>query len=281
MGVHTTFVRSLDLDEWTQRQIDAMKFGGNTNAATYFRKHGMTDQYTKIDKKYKSKAAQSYKNVLGKLIEEAALKRGEGETVAADKEDSITNGTTNLMESLELADRQEQEAAAQAAAASNKTTHAVSKAVPASQLAQAKGKKLVTPPSSGNAPKLVLRKPSSSSSTGSNLLLKKKKPTKTAMKLTMKKKKDTGGNDSSDDGMEDINVTQQRNRAEAARKAQEAQESYQQAKQKAETAKEQAAALAATASKAPPSHSGTVPKQSMADSIAKMQADNNNFFGGL
>mmetsp|Transcript_8551 Transcript_8551/g.19648 ORF Transcript_8551/g.19648 Transcript_8551/m.19648 type:complete len:105 (+) Transcript_8551:83-397(+) len=29
MGVHTTFVRSIDLDEWTQRQIDAMRLGGN------------------------------------------------------------------------------------------------------------------------------------------------------------------------------------------------------------------------------------------------------------
>lgn len=39
MGVHLSFVRSVDLDEWTQRQIDAMRIGGNGNARDYFRKH--------------------------------------------------------------------------------------------------------------------------------------------------------------------------------------------------------------------------------------------------
>ena len=28
MGVHITFVRAVDLDEWTQGQLDAMRLGG-------------------------------------------------------------------------------------------------------------------------------------------------------------------------------------------------------------------------------------------------------------
>lgn len=48
MGVHLTFVRSVDLDEWTQRQIDAMRIGGNDNAKKFFKKHGVTDFYTKV-----------------------------------------------------------------------------------------------------------------------------------------------------------------------------------------------------------------------------------------
>jgi ADP-ribosylation factor GTPase-activating protein 2/3 len=56
MGVHLTFVRSVDLDEWTQPQIDAMRIGGNANARQYFRKHGFTDLYGgKTEKKYKAK----------------------------------------------------------------------------------------------------------------------------------------------------------------------------------------------------------------------------------
>lgn len=52
MGVHLTFVRSVDLDEWTQTQIDAMRIGGNANARQHFRKHGFTDLYGgKTDKK--------------------------------------------------------------------------------------------------------------------------------------------------------------------------------------------------------------------------------------
>jgi ADP-ribosylation factor GTPase-activating protein 2/3 len=79
MGVHLTFVRSCDLDEWTQIQIDAMRLGGNGNARAYFRKHGFTDLHGgKTEKKYKSKGAVSYKAELAKLVAAAAAKRGEG-----------------------------------------------------------------------------------------------------------------------------------------------------------------------------------------------------------
>ena len=67
MGVHISFVRyvctyshiqsiscsdiklvthsSVDLDEWTPQQILGMKLGGNLNAKTYFRKHGVADGF--------------------------------------------------------------------------------------------------------------------------------------------------------------------------------------------------------------------------------------------
>ena len=44
LGVHVTFVRSVDLDEWTQRQVDAMRIGGNDNARKFFGKHGCTER---------------------------------------------------------------------------------------------------------------------------------------------------------------------------------------------------------------------------------------------
>ena len=88
MGVHTTFVRSVDLDEWTQRQIDAMRLGGNAAASTYFRKHGMDNAHQKIEKKYTSKAAVSYRTMLAKLVDAAdAAKRGEGGVAAVAVQD--------------------------------------------------------------------------------------------------------------------------------------------------------------------------------------------------
>ena len=77
MGVHLTFVRSTDLDEWTQKQIDAMRIGGNGNARAFFRKHGISDMHTKIEKKYNSKAAAAYRAELKNLVNAEARKRGE------------------------------------------------------------------------------------------------------------------------------------------------------------------------------------------------------------
>lgn len=182
MGVHTTFVRSVDLDEWTQKQIDAMRIGGNKNASIFFRKHGMSDMHVKIEKKYKSKAAIAYRNELEKLVEVEAEKRGEGTSVS-----NPIDPTSDLLANLELADKvgQDQQAREKLAAARVAANQqAVSQAKLASTMPGA-SKLVVTPPSSGNAPKLVLRKPTGSTSTGINML--KKKPNAGGNKLRVNK----------------------------------------------------------------------------------------------
>lgn len=72
MGVHVTFVRSCDLDEWTQAQLEIMRVGGNTNCQNFFRKHGVISANVSTDKKYQSKAAQEYRKYIQKLAAEGA-----------------------------------------------------------------------------------------------------------------------------------------------------------------------------------------------------------------
>lgn len=67
MGVHLTFVRSVELDEWTQKQLDLMKLSGNGNATFYFKKHGVTETQMGSEKKYKTKAATEYRKHLTAL----------------------------------------------------------------------------------------------------------------------------------------------------------------------------------------------------------------------
>jgi hypothetical protein len=50
MGVHITFVRSCDLDEWSAEQLEIMKIGGNANAKAFFKKHGVTDVQMQVKK---------------------------------------------------------------------------------------------------------------------------------------------------------------------------------------------------------------------------------------
>lgn len=138
--------------------------------------------HVKIEKKYKSKAAIAYRNELEKLVEAEAAKRGDGTGV------SISAGLgTDLLANLELADNtgQDQEARAKLAAA---RAAASQQAIPQAKLASTMpgaSKLVVTPPSSGNAPKLVLRKPAGSTSSGINML--KKKPNAGGSKLRVNK----------------------------------------------------------------------------------------------
>jgi len=102
MGVHITFVRSVELDEWTPDQLKIMTCSGNGNAASFFRSNGVRDLHIKVivfltgvavcalavhlrvtlmahprvvcrvraqtDQKYNSAAARQYKVHLKKLL---------------------------------------------------------------------------------------------------------------------------------------------------------------------------------------------------------------------
>eukprot|EP00545_Synedropsis_sp_CCMP1620_P012127 CAMPEP_0119004128 /NCGR_PEP_ID=MMETSP1176-20130426/968_1 /TAXON_ID=265551 /ORGANISM="Synedropsis recta cf, Strain CCMP1620" /LENGTH=371 /DNA_ID=CAMNT_0006955803 /DNA_START=75 /DNA_END=1190 /DNA_ORIENTATION=+ len=201
MGVHLTFVRSLDLDEWTQRQMDEMRLGGNANARAFFRKHGFTELYgSKCEKKYKCKAAVAYKSELKKLVDAEAIKRGE--VVASSAPPSVAatvEGAGTLLENLAVSEqKKEQELARQKLSQARTSAGTLN---PSAKLASAMpGASRLSVPSGG-----MLRKPTSAGSTN----FMKKKPSSGVSKLRVNKLSMNPTSGSSNDGaFEDIETTQ-------------------------------------------------------------------------
>jgi hypothetical protein len=206
MGVHITFVRSVDLDEWTQRQIDAMRIGGNDNARKFLARHGCTDMHGKTEKKYTGKAAVAYRAELVKLVEAEAAKRGEGSEMRAGGNDDAAALSSTLLDGADAVMRRdaEEEARSKLSAARNGHGGQASAGVLqptarlASQMSGTRGRlatptgtpiptppasgglggssgirPVAPPPSSGAGPKLVLRTPAASAASASSRLLKK------------------------------------------------------------------------------------------------------------
>jgi hypothetical protein len=68
LGVHISFVRSIAMDSWTDKQLAIMKTGGNKNCNDYLQAKGIGPR-TPIKAKYESDAAQLYKEVLKARVE--------------------------------------------------------------------------------------------------------------------------------------------------------------------------------------------------------------------
>jgi len=74
-GVQTSFVRSVQMDTWSQEQVLAMLEGGNGQMRTFFDRHHMGDHSDIGTKRYHTKAALFYKTNLKKHVQRVA-KRG-------------------------------------------------------------------------------------------------------------------------------------------------------------------------------------------------------------
>ena len=68
LGVHVSFVRSIAMDSWTDKQLAVMKNGGNDKCNDYLKRNGI-DARTPIKQKYESPVAQLYKEVLKARVE--------------------------------------------------------------------------------------------------------------------------------------------------------------------------------------------------------------------
>ena len=307
MGVHLTFVRSTDLDEWTQKQIDAMRIGGNGNARAFFRKHGISDMHTKIEKKYNSKAAAAYRAELKNLVNAEARKRGEVvEAASGDGAASGGGGETllgNLDSAMAKSQADEAKAAIEAARAGGSGSAGVLR--PAAKLASshAGASRLnVTPPTSGQlrlggatgtkaagGAKLVMRKPSSTVS-GTKLLMGKK-PAASASRLRVNKLSvGPAGGGGDDVAFEDMDATdrrvaeeerQEREASTAAARAKAAAAAEEKRRLDEEMARKMQAQAAVTAAAAKPPSSPQKKVSSMEESMAKLKAGNDDFFSGF
>jgi len=69
LGVHLSFVRSVDLDEWTPENRAKMICGGNAKAHAFMKKQGAVQRGTnpaELKQKYSSPAVQMYRDKLGR-----------------------------------------------------------------------------------------------------------------------------------------------------------------------------------------------------------------------
>nr|NP_001122340.1 Arf GTPase activating protein 10 [Ciona intestinalis]FAA00141.1 TPA: zinc finger protein [Ciona intestinalis] len=75
LGVHLTFIRSVELDQkWTWDQLRSMQVGGNAAARAFFRSHGCNVVSDDIQAKYNSRAAVLYRGKIESLSAEALKK---------------------------------------------------------------------------------------------------------------------------------------------------------------------------------------------------------------
>ena len=60
LGVHISFVRSVSMDSWSEKQIQMMRVGGNDKCNAFLAEHGVRKN-TPIPQKYNTPAAMLYK----------------------------------------------------------------------------------------------------------------------------------------------------------------------------------------------------------------------------
>ncbi|TIB68450.1 ArfGap-domain-containing protein [Wallemia mellicola] len=71
MGVHLSFVRSINLDSWNTNQLRTMRCGGNQSAKDFFNKHssGHLLSNSDVKAKYNSDVAKLYREELAKRVQ--------------------------------------------------------------------------------------------------------------------------------------------------------------------------------------------------------------------
>ena len=68
LGVHISFVRSVSMDSWSEKQITKMRLGGNDKCNNFLNKYNIS-KTTPIQTKYNEPAALLYKDRLTAEVE--------------------------------------------------------------------------------------------------------------------------------------------------------------------------------------------------------------------
>lgn len=61
LGVHVSFIRSVSMDSWTEKQIKMMENGGNETCNLFLAKYDVSSATHSIQQKYNSPAARLYR----------------------------------------------------------------------------------------------------------------------------------------------------------------------------------------------------------------------------
>jgi len=110
LGVHHSFVRSLDLDKWNKRQITFMEQGGNAKAQAFFLKNGMTtpfDYTSPVVNKYKQDQTKKVEALLAGPVIFASPKAEEkiqspiAPSIGLEKQDSTSTATPKSESAIE------------------------------------------------------------------------------------------------------------------------------------------------------------------------------------
>jgi|EP01049_Picozoa_sp_SAG25_P010024 ADP-ribosylation factor GTPase-activating protein 2/3 len=66
MGVHVSFVQSVGMDKWSEKNLRTMLVGGNARAKAYFRQHGFDSMADKagVAARYSSPSGRRYAKML-------------------------------------------------------------------------------------------------------------------------------------------------------------------------------------------------------------------------
>ncbi|KAI3634563.1 hypothetical protein MIR68_007474 [Amoeboaphelidium protococcarum] len=103
LGVHLSFVRSLNLDQWTWDQLRALKVGGNDAAYKHFQKYGIQpDGGLDAKSRYESQGAQMYKEKLQQMVKDDSANFPHsislnGVVLAEKPSDSAASGQSGMM----------------------------------------------------------------------------------------------------------------------------------------------------------------------------------------
>ena len=66
--MHISYVRSVNMDEWKPKELKKMQLGGNSKMNSFLKKYGVSKE-TPIPKKYHTKAAEIYREVMSAAAE--------------------------------------------------------------------------------------------------------------------------------------------------------------------------------------------------------------------
>lgn len=79
LGTHLSFVRSVTMDAWTEKQLTSMRLGGNQRCNDFLKSHG--NAATTIREKYDSDEAELYRQTLKAQVEGRPIPTEEGRPI--------------------------------------------------------------------------------------------------------------------------------------------------------------------------------------------------------